>query len=411
MLDLLAKIGQVANEIGMSAYVVGGFVRDLMLYRDNEDLDIVIEGDGISFAKKYARLTEARVHTYEKFGTAVIVFKNGFKMDVASARMEYYQFPAALPTVEMSSIKLDLFRRDFTINTLAIQLNPTYFGTLIDFFSAQRDIKDKAIRVLHNLSFVEDPTRVFRAIRFEQRFDFTIGKLTEGLIRNAVRMDFFKRLSGDRVFAELKLILEEENPVSAINRLVDFDLLKVIHPALEHDNQLSTILESVNKVMAWHDLLFVDELYEKWSVYFLSIIRNVNRKVAYEICDRLRLSLKYQEMFCKKRFQAAGFLCWLEYYLPVDSSELYKRLQPFKTELILYMMASTRHEKVKRAISKYYTELRHIKIHVTGKDLREMGVKEGPVYREILQAILDAKLNGALKNEKEELEFLKSYLT
>ena len=411
MLDLLAKIGQVANEIGMSAYVVGGFVRDLMLYRDNEDLDIVIEGDGISFAKKYARLTEARVHTYEKFGTAVIVFKNGFKMDVASARMEYYQFPAALPTVEMSSIKLDLFRRDFTINTLAIQLNPTYFGTLIDFFSAQRDIKDKAIRVLHNLSFVEDPTRVFRAIRFEQRFDFTIGKLTEGLIRNAVRMDFFKRLSGDRVFAELKLILEEENPVSAINRLVDFDLLKVIHPALEHDNQLSTILESVNKVMAWHDLLFVDALYEKWSVYFLSIIRNVNRKVAYEICDRLRLSLKYQEMFCKKRFQAAGCLCWLEYYLPVDSSELYKRLQPFKTELILYMMASTRHEKVKRAISKYYTELRHIKIHVTGKDLREMGVKEGPVYREILQAILDAKLNGALKNEKEELEFLKSYLT
>jgi tRNA nucleotidyltransferase (CCA-adding enzyme) len=258
---------------------------------------------------------------------------------------------------------------------------------------------------------VEDPTRVLRAIRFEQRFDFTIGKLTEGLIRNAVRMDFFKRLSGDRVFAELKLILEEENPVSAINRLVDFDLLKVIHPALEHDNQLSTILESVNKVMAWHDLLFVDALYEKWSVYFLSIIRNVNRKVAYEICDRLRLSLKYQEMFCKKRFQAAGCLCWLEYYLPVDSSELYKRLQPFKTELILYMMASTRHEKVKRAISKYYTELRHIKIHVTGKDLREMGVKEGPVYREILQAILDAKLNGALKNEKEELEFLKSYLT
>ena len=398
MISLLREIGHVANELSMNAYVVGGFVRDLMLYRPNEDLDIVIEGDGIAFAQKYARLSEARIHTYEKFGTAVIVFQNGFKMDVASARMEYYQSPAALPTVEMSSIKLDLFRRDFTINTLAIQLNPLHFGTLIDFFSAQRDIKDKAIRVL-------------RAIRFEKRFNFTIGKLTEGLIRNAVKMDFFKRLSGDRVFAELKLILEENDPVAAINRLVDFDLLKVIHPALDHDNQLSTLLESVNKVMAWHDLLFVDEPYEKWSVYFLTIIQNVNRKVAYGICERLKLSAKYQELFCKKRFQAAGCLYWLECRLPVNSSELYKKLQSFKTELILYMMAATRHEKVKRAISRYYTELRHIKIHVTGNHLKNMGVKEGPIYRTILQTILDAKLNGIVKNEKEELDFLKSYLS
>jgi tRNA nucleotidyltransferase (CCA-adding enzyme) len=182
LMKLLRDIGQVADEIDCAAYVVGGFVRDLFLYRTNEDVDIVIEGDGIAFAKNFAVRAGARIHAYEKFGTAVIIFPDGFKIDVASARLEYYKFPAALPIVEMSSIRLDLFRRDFTMNTLAIQLNTDKFSTLIDFFSAQRDIKEKVIRVLHNLSFVEDPTRVFRALRFEQRFGFSIVKLTAGLI-------------------------------------------------------------------------------------------------------------------------------------------------------------------------------------------------------------------------------------
>ncbi|MFP3980917.1 MAG: CBS domain-containing protein, partial [Desulfobacterales bacterium] len=123
IIDLLRRIGKVADAHGYAAYAVGGFVRDLFLYRHNEDIDIVIEGNGIEFAKAFARKEGARINAYAKFGTAVIIFPDGFKIDVASARMEYYKFPAALPTVEMSSIKLDLFRRDFTINTLAICLN------------------------------------------------------------------------------------------------------------------------------------------------------------------------------------------------------------------------------------------------------------------------------------------------
>jgi tRNA nucleotidyltransferase (CCA-adding enzyme) len=230
ILETLAQLGETASQLDCSAYVVGGFVRDLFLYRKNEDIDVVIEGNGIAFAKTFAQAFGARTHTHQKFGTAVIIFPDGFKIDVASARMEYYQFPASLPVVEMSSIKMDMFRRDFTINTLAIQLNPGKFGRLIDFFSAQKDIKDKALRVLHNLSFVEDPTRVFRALRFEQRFGFTIGKLTSSLIDNAVKMQFFKRLAGKRVYTELKLILKEENPAPTILRLMDFDLLTVIHP-------------------------------------------------------------------------------------------------------------------------------------------------------------------------------------
>ncbi|OEU63958.1 MAG: polya polymerase [Desulfobacterales bacterium S5133MH16] len=408
--DMLQVIGEKADELGYNAYVVGGFVRDLFLYRTNEDLDIVIEGDGIVFAKKYAKFVNARIHSYEKFGTAVIIFPDGFKIDVASARMEYYKFPAALPTVEMSSIKFDLFRRDFTVNTLAIQLKPNKFGLLIDFFSAQKDIKEKSIRVLHNLSFVEDPTRVFRAIKFEQRFGFSIGKLTSGLIENAVKMDFFKRLSGRRVFAELHQILEEENPLAAIKRLDEYDLLNVVHPSIELNNHMISLLNSVKKVLSWHDLLFLEEPYMRWAVYFLALTRHCDKETADEICMRIELAPRYQTIFCKERFEADRSMLWMERNLPAKNSTIYKQLAVFRIELILYMMAATKHETVKRSISNYVTRLRHIHTSVKGKDLKKMGLEPGPIYREILQAVLDAKLNGQLKTRNDELDFVKGYV-
>jgi tRNA nucleotidyltransferase (CCA-adding enzyme) len=403
ILDILKVIGEVADEIGCGAYVVGGFVRDLFLYRINEDIDIVIEGDGIAFAKQFAKKSGARIHSHEKFGTAVIIFPDGFNIDVASARMEYYQFPAALPIVEMSSIKLDLYRRDFTVNTLAIQLNPKRFGTLIDFFSAQNDLKEKVIRVLHNLSFVEDPTRVFRAIRFEQRFGFTIGKLTEGLIENAVKMDFFKRLSGRRVFSELRLIFEEENPTPAMIRLHDYDLLKFIHPSIELNKELIAMFNSLKKVMSWLDLLFLEESYMKWAVYFLALIKQCDKKTSEEICERFELAPRYRGNFCKARFEAEKALSWLERNSPVSNSTIYKRLSVFKTELILYMMAATRHKKVKQSISNYFVQLRHVKTILTGKDLKKMGLKPGPIYRSILDTVLDAKLDGQANTKEDEI--------
>jgi tRNA nucleotidyltransferase (CCA-adding enzyme) len=410
ILDMLQVIGEKAYELGCNAYVVGGFVRDLFLYRTNEDLDIVIEGDGIAFAKKYAKFVNARIHSYEKFGTAVVIFPDGFKIDVASARMEYYKFPAALPTVEMSSIKLDLFRRDFTVNTLAIQLKPNKFGQLIDFFSAQKDIKEKSIRVLHNLSFVEDPTRVFRAIRFEQRFGFSIGKLTSGLIENAVKMNFFKRLSGRRVFAELRQILEEKNPLDAIKRLDEYDLLRVVHPSIELNNQMISLFNSVKKVLSWRDLLFLEEPYMRWAVYFLALTRYCDKETADEICMRIELAPRYKTIFCKERFEADRSMLWMERNLPTKNSTIYKHLAVFRIELILYMMAATKHKTVKRSISNYVTQLRYINTSVTGKDLKNMDLEPGPIYREILQAVLDAKLNGQLKTRNDELDFVKAYV-
>ncbi len=409
-LEMLRDIGQVADGIGNAAYVVGGFVRDLFLYRSNEDIDIVIEGDGIAFAKKFAARHGARVHSHAKFGTAVIIFPDGFKIDIASARLEYYKFPAALPIVEMSSIKLDLFRRDFTMNTLAIQLNPDKFSTLVDFFSAQKDIKEKVIRVIHNLSFVEDPTRVFRAIRFEQRFGFSIGKLTAGLIENAVKMDFFKRLGGRRIFAELRLVLEEENPTPTIARLQDYQLLQVIHSAIRMSNNQISLLNSTREVIAWHDLLFLEESYIKWAVYFMVLIRNCDLQTTRTICERLELAPRYRKIFLKDRLAADATLNRLERSLPNDNRSLYKQLAGLSIEMILYMMACAHGRNVKRAISHFVTKLRYVTITVTGKDLMLHGLEPGPIYREIMRDVLDAKLDGLVKSREDELEFVENHL-
>ena len=236
----LAIVGEVADEAGFPVYLVGGIVRDLFLQVPNLDVDIVVEGDGITFAGMLLKKTGGRMKTHLKFGTAVVVLPQGLKIDIATSRLEYYDSPAALPTIELSSIKKDLYRRDFTINTLAVRLNRKRFGELLDFFSALRDIKDKTLRVLHSLSFVEDPTRVLRAVRFEQRFDFRLSKHTLHLIRGAVNMKLFNRLSGERIYNELLLLFSEADPAKVLRRMRELDLLKFIHPALKGSSETET---------------------------------------------------------------------------------------------------------------------------------------------------------------------------
>ena len=230
MLEFMEQAGTVAEKMDFQAFAVGGFVRDLLLRRKNFDLDLVIEGEGIKFVRYFSSRNNFIAKYHSKFGTAQIRTPQGFKIDVASARREYYESPAALPVVELSSIHQDLYRRDFTINTLAIRLNPGHFGEMIDFFGGQKDIKRRVIKVIHNLSFVEDPTRIFRALRFEQRFGFSLSKETADLIRNAVKMDIPHRLSESRIFGELKLILQEHNPPAIIKRMADFRTLKILSP-------------------------------------------------------------------------------------------------------------------------------------------------------------------------------------
>ncbi len=407
ILEILKQVGEVAAELGFNAYVVGGFVRDLLLKHENLDIDIVIEGDAIEFAKRFASRYGARSRQFQKFKTAVIIFPDGFKIDVATARTEYYEAPGALPIVEYSSIKMDLYRRDFTINTLALKLNPGEFGTLLDFFGAQRDLKEGRISLLHNLSFVEDPTRVFRAIRFEQRFKFRITKLAANLIANAVKNNFFDRLSGARLFQELRLILMEENPLPAIARLAEFDLLKAVHPRLGYDEGTRGMLERVQGVLSWYDLLYLEERYERWLVYFLGLVEFLTAGELEEMLRRFNLSPKQAAEIFKGKEEADEALVRLFRYGEPTRSQIYHLLDPLDTEYLLYMMAKSRQEASRRAISLYFTHLKRLKPETKGRDLVALGYKPGPLIKEMLERLLEARLDEEVRSRKEEKEFIR----
>lgn len=420
---ILHDIGVTAENLGVSAYAVGGFVRDLLLGVEDCDVDIVIEGDGIRFAENYAAVAGARVRSHQRFGTAVIIFPDGFKIDVATARTEYYEYPTALPIVELSSIKKDLYRRDFTINTLAIKLNRKDFGCLIDFFGGQRDIKEKTIRVLHNMSFIEDPTRIYRAIRFEQRFGFKIGKHTQNLIHSTARIDLFHKLSGRRLFTELLLILREADPAKPVARLAEFDLLRFIHPSLlwhignsGHTGNSGTIghienrdsaslFQKIKDTLAWYKLLFLGKEYEPWLVYFYGLIDPLSIEAAMEMCQRLNIKEALLEKVIVTKKESNNLLQSLYRMQSIKPSSLYIELRGHSQETLLYLMAKAGEENAVKGISLYLSHLQDVRLSITGEDLKQSGITPGPLFGEIMEQTLWAKLDGIVKTRDEELKF------
>jgi tRNA nucleotidyltransferase (CCA-adding enzyme) len=407
IIKLLKDMGNVADMLGYNAYLVGGFVRDLFLKQENLDVDVVIEGDGIKFAHEFAEHYEVRVRSHRKFGTAVLIFSDGFKVDVATARMEYYESPAAPPTVEMSSLRMDLFRRDFTINTLAIKLNKREYGALVDYFGGQKDLKEKVIRVLHNLSFVEDPTRVLRAIRFEQRFGFTIGRLTLALIKNAVKINCFEELSGRRLFLELRLLLKEQAPLQAINRMNEFRLLQFISPEIGFKKELKTLLQEIEGVISWFNLLYLEEPYKPWKVYWHGLTSPLDTKALHRLAERMQMVDQESREMIRQREKMGGVLEKIYRLRADDNYELYTLLFHYDTEILLYMMARVNTEKIKRMISNYFTKLKGTKVMLRGKDLKGMGVMPGPVYKEIFDSLLKARLNNLIRTKEEEAGLVK----
>lgn len=404
---MLRTIGEVAEKNNYKAYAVGGFVRDLMLRVKNLDLDVVIEGDGIDFAKKLAKKLDGKINTHEKFNTAVVKLPNNLNIDIATARLEYYEYPAAMPTVELSSLKLDLYRRDFTINAMAIHLNPDTFGTLVDFFNCQSDLRDRKIRILHNLSFVEDPTRIFRAIRFEQRMGFRLGKHTEKLIKSAVKMELFDKFFGRRFFGELRLILSEENPLPAIKRMAQFDLLKALNPSLKLDPRLEHILEETQRALAWHKLLYLDEPCRQWLVYLLALVSRISTKNLLEFCERFEVPERYKQILIKEKVETSKVVSALRRRTPIQPSEIYWLMQGLTHEGLLHLMGLTRKKAGKKAVSLYVTQLRHIKPETQGADLKKMGYAPGPLFAKILNHLLETKLDGLVHTRDDEIRFIK----
>lgn len=408
IIKLLRDFGSVADRLGYHAYLVGGLVRDVLLKRENLDVDIVIEGDGIHFAQVFSKKHGPRVRSHKKFGTAVLIFPDGFKVDIATARMEYYESPAAPPTVETSSLKLDLYRRDFTINTLAVKLNKKEWGTLIDYFGGQKDIKERVLRVLHNLSFVEDPTRILRAVRFEQRFGFKIGKLTLALIKNAIQIKSFKDLSGHRLFTELRLVLKERDPIRAIERFDQLNLLSVIHPDITLRTDTRSLLEEIKQVIAWYDLLYLEEPIEAWKVYWHGLTTSLSRESLRGLAKRMGMIDQGSKKMIGQREQTDDLLDAL-FRFEGSAYELYTLLNKYDTETLLYLMARANSEKIKRLISLFFTRLRGVSILLHGKDLVEMGFAPGPLFRNIMEKLLEARLNGLVKNRDDEIAFVKKH--
>jgi len=406
--ETLALVGEVADEAGFPVYLVGGIVRDLLLRVPNLDIDIVVEGDGITFAGMLVKKAGGRLKTHQKFGTAVVLLPNGLKLDIATARLEYYKSPAALPTVELSSIKKDLYRRDFTVNTLAVRLNRARFGELIDFFGGLRDIKDRTIRVLHSLSFVEDPTRVLRAVRFEQRFDFRLSKHTQNLIKTAVNMKLFNRLTGVRFYTELVLMFSEAEPLKILKRMKELDLLKFIHPGMKTTTEAEQLFGAINETLTWFKLLYLDLTVEKWFVYFLGLFDHLKPAAIEEALERLSAPVRIRERVkeSRKRYTETLYRFYKAPDLP--PSRVYDLLMPLDTEAILLMMAKANQEKAKKYISLYLTHLRDVKVALTGDDLKAMGLPPGPRYKKILAELLDAKLDGTVKNREQETAFVRN---
>ncbi len=403
LIQLLKEFGKVADIIGYNVYLVGGLVRDIFLKHENFDVDLVIEGDGIEFAREFARHHDVRVRSHQKFGTAVLIFPDGFKVDVATARIEYYESPGAAPIVETSSLKLDLYRRDFTVNTLAIKLNQKHYGTLIDYFGAQKDIKEKVLRVLHNLSFVEDPTRMLRAVRFEQRFGFKIGKLTLSLLKNAAKMNWMDTVASHRIMLELKLILQEPDPLGAISRMNELKLLKFISPHIELTPELENIFKEMREVIAWYHLLYLEEAVAPWKIYWYGLAGPLDARTFRQLTREMGGGQKAMQLQ-KTGNQLLDALFKFE----GTNYQLYTLLAPYDTETLLYLMATSRSEKAKRLMSFYFTQLKGVKIQMVGKDLLAMGLTPGPVFKEIFDTLLEARLNNLTKTKADEIAFVKN---
>ncbi|MBI4653729.1 MAG: CBS domain-containing protein [Nitrospirae bacterium] len=407
--NLLKLSGKAAESLGFSAYLVGGSVRDILRGETNLDIDmdIVVEGNAITFAQSLGEKLGAKVKTHQRFGTAVVMTRS-LKFDVATARTEYYESPGALPKVEISSIKKDLYRRDFTINTLAVKLNPRDFGLLLDFFGAQRDLKEKTIRILHNLSFIEDPTRAFRAIRFSEKFGFKISKHTLNLIKTAEKISLFDKLSGSRLYDELNLLLLETEPIKAIKRLSELDLLKFIHPKITLTKTTQKTFESIEETLSWFKLLFIEEPINKSHLFLMALFEWLKPEEREKALQRLMVPQNVRQEIIKGIEQSKITLLKLQDASPRN---IYYALQPLSIQTILFTMAKATDKKQKKAISLYLTTLKKIKPALTGKDLKQMGYKPGPIYNKIFKALLDARLEGRIKSIEEDIQFVKEHFS
>ncbi len=379
LLNILKKIEIVSKSRGEKAFLVGGIVRDLILGIENKDIDIVVEGDSIEFAKDLNRLLGGKkVITHKKFKTAVIIVDNSLKIDIAGARLEYYEYPTSLPIVEYGSIKNDMYRRDFTINAMALEIDNQNFGVLIDYYNGYEDLKNKKIRILHNLSFIEDPTRIIRAFRFASRYDFGIEKDTEMFLKRAVEKGFLKKVSWPRVKQEIKILFADKNIMKALDYMEEYKVFKQIHNDINYNN---TIKENVKEIIEIKNIIEYIGV-ETWIIVFLVILENLKKQQLDLVFQKFNFSKKFIEKYdygIVRRMEITKNLIGAD-----KNSKIYIALENISLEVILLIYIQNKDSVIRKKIKKYLYYLRVQSNIIKGKDLIELGLNPGKEFREKL---------------------------
>ncbi|MGM0366124.1 MAG: CBS domain-containing protein [Actinomycetota bacterium] len=397
--EILKLVSEVSEKKGYRVYLVGGIVRDILLNIPNLDVDIVVEGDGIELARELQKRIGCRAETHHKFKTAVLVLSEDLHLDIATARVEYYESPAALPSVESGSIKQDLSRRDFTINAMAISLNEGSFGKVIDYFGGRKDLKNRKIKVLHKMSFIEDPTRIFRGVRFEQRLGFSIDPQTEKLIRTTIDMGMVSKLTGVRVRDELTAILNEENPWKPLKRLYELGALgKIgINVSIEEDfiSQLKSVLLARKKLGP-----YTGKDIKKWRLLFIMLLKNQPLKKVKGWCREMKVKKKDAQLIADT-VSAMDKAAKLLGERIKKNSELYRTARRFSGELLI--ICSTWGNGYRENTIKYLRKLKNINLEIDGDTLIEMGYKPSVRFREVLDRLFDLKLDGLIRTREEEI--------
>jgi tRNA nucleotidyltransferase (CCA-adding enzyme) len=398
-LSRLARLAHVFEAVAAvsepvdGVYLVGGTVRDILLGEQSFDVDIAVEGDAIALASSLAKALGGRVRPHRKFGTAVVLYGDGERVDVVTARTEFYDAPAALPTVEHATIREDLFRRDFTINAMAVSLKGADFGRLVDPFGGRRDLEERTIRVLHNLSFIDDPTRIFRAIRYESRLGFRMNEHTARLARSCIEMGLVGDLSSARLRDELKALLDEENVGRSLRRLGELGADRAIHPHLAADEEAGQLLERLKRT---RDRLGLDV--PDWRLGLVALARRLTPDELYAWLERLKVRRNDAERIAAAVTVGPRLVERLR-ERPLDASEVVALAEPYAPDAPLFALAQADLPQ----LEEYFTRLRRVRLEIDGSDLAALGVGESPRVGAILSELRRRKLNGDLDGRESEL--------
>jgi tRNA nucleotidyltransferase (CCA-adding enzyme) len=394
---------QAVSEPFEGVYLVGGAVRDVLTGEPNFDVDIAVEGDGIALGQALARELGGRVVPHEKFGTAIVLFGNGGRVDVATARTEFYDHPGALPTVEQASIRQDLYRRDFTINAMAVSLKGADFGRLVDYFGGHRDLAGGVVRVLHNLSFIDDPTRIFRAVRYETRYGFRMDAHTYGLAKACVEMDLVGELSSARVRDELQALLSEERAGDSVRRMAELGIDRAIHSHLAADEEAVRLIEAVDSLRE----AYAPEA-PAWRLRLAVLVRRLSSTEVLDWAEGLKLRRRDAERIADAVAVAPRLRDLVG--ATKEPAALWQRVAPHDPDGALLALATSKGRARKR-LERYFEELRDVTLEISGGDLAELGLGESPQVGAVLEELRRRKLNGELDGRAAEIEAAKELLS